>query len=142
MRSVHPAPDTLPGLYGAVSADLDGDTVSLAMMQEFMTTGTDGWELSKTSVRDLMAEADLHPAEAGGDFASESFRLGVAVAEVHADLARAFGTGELTPADRTSRAADMHQHLDQALAVVPDLAEVEDGLRDAFNEFASRPRVW
>ncbi len=64
-------------LYGAVSADIGGETLSLAMVQEFMTTGTDGWELSKTSVRDLMAEADLHADEAGGDFASESHRLGV-----------------------------------------------------------------
>ncbi len=59
------------------------------MLQEFMTTATDGWELAKISVRDLMAEADLHAEEAGGDFAAEAFRLGIATAEVHADLAEA-----------------------------------------------------
>ena len=47
-------------LLGAVFAELDGQTYALAMLQEFMTTATDGWELAKASVRDLMAEADLH----------------------------------------------------------------------------------
>jgi maltokinase len=126
-------------LIGAVSVDVDGQTVSLAMMQEFMSTGTDGWELSKTSVRDLMGEADLHAEEAGGDFASESYRLGIAVAEVHADLSRAFGTGELAPEDRLTKAAAMHLQLDRALVIVPELLPVEVGLRQAFDEFATAP---
>jgi maltokinase len=126
-------------LYGSVTADLDGAPVSLAMMQEFMTSGVDGWELSKTSVRDLMAEGDLHADEAGGDFASEAYRLGVAVAEVHADLARAFGTGALDAAQREVRAREMHERLDRAVAVVPDLEPVEDGLRRAFDDFGASP---
>jgi maltokinase len=124
-------------LYGAVSADVGGETLSLAMIQEFMTTGTDGWELSKTSVRDLMAEADLHADEAGGDFASESQRLGAAVAEVHADLARAFGVAELTASQRRERAGEMHEKLDRALLVVPEIAECEAGLRQAFDDFGT-----
>ncbi len=67
-------------LLGAVEADVDGVPASLAMLQEFMTSATDGWELAKASVRDLMAEADLHADEAGGDFAGEAERLGDAVA--------------------------------------------------------------
>jgi maltokinase len=126
-------------LYGAVTADIDGGPVSLAMMQEFMTSGTDGWELSKTSVRDLMAEDGLSAADAGGDFASESYRLGVAVAEVHADLARAFGTAVVDPASRQLRATEMHRRLDSALLVVPELATVEAGLRLAFDEFGASP---
>jgi maltokinase len=123
-------------LLGAISADVGGESVSLAMLQEFMTTATDGWELSKTSVRDLMAEADLHAEEAGGDFASESFRLGVAVAEVHYDLAAAFGTAELLADDRHMRARDMHARLDLALSIVPELVPMEAGLRQAFEDFA------
>src|SRR5215467_12306452 len=113
-------------LLGTVTADLDDEPTSLAMLQEFMITGTDGWELAKTSVRDLMAEGDLHADEAGGDFAAEAERLGVATAEVHADLAQAFGTSVLAGEDLAARASAMHARLDAALAVVPQLAEVED----------------
>jgi maltokinase len=128
-------------LLGSVTADIDDAPTSLAMLQEFMTTGTDGWELAKTSVRDLMAEADLHADEAGGDFAAEAERLGVATAEVHADLAEAFGTSVLAGEDLAARAAVMHERLDSALAVVPQLREVEDGLRAAFDGFSAAGKI-
>jgi maltokinase len=118
-------------LYGAVEADLRAETYALGMLQEFMTTATDGWELAKASVRDLMAEADLHAEEAGGDFAGEAARLGAAVAEVHADLAAAFGVS--TAHDLRERAAGMHTRLDQAIDVVPALAALADGLREAYD---------
>jgi maltokinase len=128
-------------LLGSVAADIDGEPTSLAMLQEFLVTGTDGWELAKTSVRDLMAEADLHASEAGGDFAGEAERLGAATAEVHADLAEAFGTSVLAGDDLVARASAMHARLDDALAVVPQLAEVEGGLRSAFDAFSSSSRT-
>jgi maltokinase len=127
-------------LFGAVSATslIDPDvTISLGMLQEFMTTATDGWELAKISVRDLMAEGDLHAAEAGGDFAGEAERLGIATAELHEDLAAAFGTSDLSTEQRRERATQMHRRLDQALNIVPVLAEVEDGLRATFEAFAA-----
>ncbi|HZE50540.1 MAG TPA: aminoglycoside phosphotransferase [Jatrophihabitantaceae bacterium] len=128
-------------LLGTVTADIDGQPTSLAMLQEFMTTATDGWELAKTSVRDLMAEADLHAEEAGGDFAGEAERLGVATAEVHADLAEAFGTSVLAGEDLAARATAMHARLDAALPIVPQLAEVESGLRAAFDAFSAAGRT-
>ncbi len=123
-------------VLGSVSADVDGAPVSLGMLQEFMSSATDGWDLAKTSVRDLMAEADLHADEAGGDFASEAYRLGTATAEVHIDLASAFGTGKLSGAEQAERAAAMHAGLDYALEVVPQLVAVERDLRRCFDEFA------
>ena len=129
-------------LLGSVTADIDGEPTSLAMLQEYMTTATDGWELAKTSVRDLMAEADLHADEAGGDFAAEAERLGIATAELHADLAEAFGTSVLASEDLAARASAMHSRLDRALAEIPPLADVEDVLRSAFDAFgASRSRT-
>ena len=124
----------VPRLLGSVSIDRQGESYALAMLQEFMTTATDGWELAKASVRDLMAEADLHADEAGGDFAGEAHRLGVAIAEVHADLADAFGVS--APGDLRERAVAMHARLDAAIEVVPQLAELADGLRATYDAFA------
>jgi maltokinase len=123
----------IPRLLGAVEADVDGEPSSLAMLGEFMTTATDGWELAKTSVRDLMAEADLHAEEAGGDFAGEAERLGEAVAEVHADLATAFGTREASADELAERAAAMHARLTRALDVVPALGDVAPALAAAYD---------
>jgi maltokinase len=124
----------VPRLLGSASIERDGESYAIAMLQEFMTTATDGWELAKASVRDLMAEGDLHADEAGGDFAGEAHRLGVAVAEVHADLAAAFGVTE--PGDLRERAAAMHARLDAAVEVVPQLGELADGLRAIYDAFA------
>jgi maltokinase len=126
----------VPRLLGAVEADVDGTTSSLAMLQEFMTTATDGWELAKTSVRDLMAEADLHAEEAGGDFAGEAERLGEAVAAVHLDLATAFGTREASADELRERAEAMEGRLRRALDVVPELGEVADALSASYRAVA------
>src|SRR6476660_8862110 len=53
----------VPRLLGSLSAEFNGETFALAMLQEYMTTATDGWELAKASVRDLMNEGDLHADE-------------------------------------------------------------------------------
>jgi maltokinase len=125
----------VPRLLGSVTAERDGDSYALAMLQEFMTTATDGWELAKASVRDLMNEADLHADEAGGDFAGEANRLGVAVAEVHTDLADAFGLS--APHDLRARAAAMHERLDAAIPVVPELGPLAPGLRALYDALAA-----
>jgi maltokinase len=130
----------VPALLGSVEARIDDEPWSLAMLQEFMTTASDGWELAKTSVRDLMAEADLHAEEAGGDFAAESERLGEAVASVHADLATAFGTEEASADDMRRRSEAMIERLGRAVEVVPDLAEVAEPLAEIYRGVASAAR--
>ena len=124
-------------VLGALEQDVAGTTRALAMAQEYLTTATDGWELAKTSVRDLLAEADLHAEEAGGDFAGEAFRLGQAVAEVHADLARAFGTSTLGRDEVQTRADAMRGRLESAIQIVPDLEDLTPGLRGLYDAFAS-----
>jgi maltokinase len=112
----------------------DGATASLAMLQVFLRDATEGWELAKTSVRDLYAEADLHADEVGGDFAGESARLGVATAEVHTALAQALPTGTLDAKQRAALADDMRERLDRAAVEIDALAPYVDRLRAAFDD--------
>ena len=126
-------------LYGWLDLvdDETDTTIQLAMLQQFLRTATDGWDLALSSVRNLFAEADLHADEVGGDFAGEAARLGVALAEVHADLAEHF------PSERRDRTAlvaladAMDERLDAALHVVPALAEHETELRSRFEGLRS-----
>jgi maltokinase len=127
-------------LYGWIDAhgdpdgDPGGDRLDLAMLQQFLRTATDGWELALASVRNLYAEEDLHAEEVGGDFAAEAHRLGEAIAEVHADLRTAFGS---STGDAAQLVATMNQRLDDAQTVVPDLAEHEQELRGIFAEVSA-----
>lgn len=68
------------------------DGYDLALVQEFLVGGSEGWALALTSLRDLYAEGPDDPAEAGGDFGGEAERLGQVTAEMHLALAEAFGT--------------------------------------------------
>ncbi|MGH3307068.1 MAG: maltokinase N-terminal cap-like domain-containing protein [Nocardioides sp.] len=120
-------------LYGWLEVE-DGDEVlQLAMLQQFLRTASDGWDLALTSVRNLFAEADLHADEVGGDFAGESARLGVALAETHASLQEHFPTQQWSTEQVTSLVDGMHRRLDDALDVVPALAEHADRLRATFD---------
>jgi maltokinase len=112
-------------------------TLHLAMLQQFLRTASDGWELALTSVRNLFAEADLYADEVGGDFAGEAQRLGEAVGQTHALLAEHFPTGARTAADHAELARAMTERLEAAVAVVPGLTEHAAALRDLFAAVAS-----
>ncbi|RAS60798.1 maltokinase [Lentzea atacamensis] len=132
LRSVGCEHIALP--LGSISTELDGEPVTLAMLQEFLPDAVEGWDMAKTSVRDLMAEADLHADEVGGDFAGEACRLGHAVAKVHADLAEALGTRIADEDAITHAIAGMQQRLDTVLEAVPELGRYEEALRATFEE--------
>ena len=138
VESTHVAP-----LFGWVSGQWADPatgaevTGTLAMLKRFLVTATDGWQLAEASVRDLYAEADLHPYEVGGDFAGEARRLGVAVAEVHADMRRTLSTAELDTARLDALASQMRQRLDAAIVVVPGLDPYAQQLRQAYAELPS-----
>src|SRR5260370_36334555 len=83
--------------YGWVETKMDGATTVLAMLSRYLRAASDGWSPAATSVLDLYATEDARAAEAGGDFAGEAERLGVATAHVHQDLAQAFPRSQLEP---------------------------------------------
>jgi maltokinase len=108
------------------SAEVDGETTTLGMLQEFLSTGADGWELAKASVRDA----------ASGDFTAESDRLGAATADVHNDLARSLPTAFAGPSELSALAAHMTDRLNKAAHSVPALAPYAERLRGAYTDLA------
>jgi maltokinase len=113
----------------------------LAMLQQYLRTATDGWDLALASVRNLFAEADLHADEVGGDFAAEAARLGEALAETHATLAEHFPAQDRTQEELQRLAAAMHGRLDAALEVVPELEPYAGALRQAYDALAALERI-
>src|SRR6187401_494589 len=99
------------------------------MLQQFLRTASDGWELALSSARNLFAEADLHADEVGGDFAGEAHRLGVAVSEVHEVLREHFATEQY---DGAAAADAMRRRLVAAAASEPVLAEHREALEQVF----------
>ncbi|HET9732423.1 MAG TPA: hypothetical protein VFP54_07070 [Acidimicrobiales bacterium] len=103
----------------------------LAVAQEFLAGGTEGWALALTSLRDLYACADEDPAAAGGDFASESRRLGEMTARLHLAMSEAFAT---SPSDPERWIADLRRRADGAepevIAAVDRVAGAVEALGD------------
>ena len=125
--------------YGWVETRIDGATTVLAILSRYLRAASDGWRLAATSVRDLYAlyaAGDVSAEQAGGDFAGEAERLGVATAQVHQDLAQAFGTSELEPEAIRELAEQMFRRLDLAIAAVPELARHADMIGDAYSSLA------
>jgi maltokinase len=121
---------------GWIETRMDGAPTVLGILSRYLRAAADGWSLAAASVRDLYAGEGVHAADAGGDLAGEAHRLGVATAEVHRDLAEAFGTDEL-PADAANDLArQMFHRLEVALAAVPELVRHADLIGSAFSDLA------
>ncbi len=128
--------DHVAALYGWLEAPSEGegeDVLQLAMLQQFLRTASDGWELALASVRNLFAEGDLHADEVGGDFAGEAARLGVALRETHETLAEHFPRRTRDAAEQAELAAAMHARLDAAARIVPELAAHAGQLEEVFD---------
>ena len=121
---------------GWIETRLEGVATSLAILSRYLRLATDGWTLAATSVRDLYASTDLRAGDAGGDFSGESRRLGAATAQVHADLAAAFGTDELGPEAVGELTERMFRKLDLAVAAVPELGKHADMIGNAYAALA------
>ncbi|MFC4951212.1 maltokinase N-terminal cap-like domain-containing protein [Pseudonocardia sp. GCM10023141] len=120
-------------LQGAVEGVLDGQPVTLGMLQDFAANSADGWAMALASVRDLLAEGDLRADEVGGDFAAEASRLGETIGVVHAELREALGTGTLSAAELVGT---WRERLASAADQVPALAEHLPAIGAVYDEVA------
>jgi maltokinase len=116
-----------------------GEPTTLGLLQPFLRSASEGWQLAVTSIRDLYAEADLHADEVGGDFAGESERLGAATAEVHALMREVLESRVADEAESRATAKQMTERLDAACEIVPELAPYADGIRAVYDAVASLP---
>jgi maltokinase len=122
---------------GSVTGVLSDQPTVFGLLQRFMPDAAEGWAMATASVRDLMAEADLHAEEVGGDFAGEAQRLGAAVATVHGDLGRALGVRTASEEMLATMTGRMHRKLDATARVVPELRPYTSALHAAFDEATS-----
>ena len=121
-----------------VDGTVAGELTTLGLLQPFLRGSAEGWATATASVRDLFAEQDLHADEVGGDFAGEAERLGVATGEVHALMAQVLPSGTAGPEESQRTAEQLHERLEAALAVVPELAPFADGLRSSYEGVGKR----
>lgn len=110
------------------------DGRDLAIAQEFLAGGVEGWALALTSLRDLLAgdslsaamppgdepwaaafprnvDAAEQAALAGADFSPEAARLGEVTARMHVALAQAFGSSPGDSAAWAARTMELVDHL-------------------------------
>jgi maltokinase len=140
--------------FGTVRTQCDGQPVLLAVLSEYLAHATDGWSLAAADLGRLYPPnggfeqdyltAPLPPgpepaacqATGAASFAEEARRLGGATAELHADLASAFGTRQMPPGELTGLAEAMTARLDRAGAEVGELARHDSKVRSAYADLA------
>jgi maltokinase len=128
---------------GYIETMAEDEPILLAILSRYLPGACDGWSLAVTSLRDLYSgdgaaePGTIRPDQAGGDFAGEALRLGTATAEVHADLAAAFGVAEIGSGAFADLARQMARKLDSASTEVPELRPYAGKIRGYYGDLAA-----
>ena len=108
-------------LMGSYDTTCDGAPCPLGMMAAFAPNSTEGWDMATASARDLYANGH-------SDFSGESYRLGEAVASVHAVLADELGSSAAEFPVQTALS-----RLATAAASAPELASLLPAVEERFS---------
>jgi maltokinase len=147
--------------FGWIETRIDGEPVLLAVLSEFLAGARDGWTIATQSLGRLYARqgaygqeyltapvaqppltqpaarADsLPPAADSLPFTAEAWQLGQATAQVHGDLATAFGGRDMTRGELAGLAATLTAKLAEAIAVMPELGVHEARISAAYDDLA------
>jgi maltokinase len=135
--------------YGWIETRVDGEPMLLGVLSRYLARASDGWSLAAASIGRLSAQHGDYgreylmapvpragPGHPAANFAQEAHLLGRATAELHADLANAFGTEQLTQRQLAQLAEQMTDKFTRAAAAVPELAAYADKIRASYGDLA------
>ena len=111
--------DRVAAPFGWIETQIGGEPVLLGVLSEFLAHASDGWKLATQTLGRLYARQGAYgqeyltapvPADGAADwtgaglpFAAEARQLGTATAQMHVDMATAFGSRAMAP-ERTGGA--------------------------------------
>jgi|HubBroStandDraft_1064217.scaffolds.fasta_scaffold57077_2 maltokinase len=106
---------------------IEADGAILAILSRYFAHASDGWKLATASLR-----------AAEPDFSAQARLLGQATAQLHAELAQAFGVSILPRASLADLTGNMAAELAAAVGVVTELAGYRRAIQACYTGLAGR----